>query len=52
MLRLYSDGTGATFDDYFVDDFALGCTGVDSDGDGIPVPADCDDADPGLTFEC
>ncbi len=44
QLRLRSTGGGTGTDDFFVDDFAFGCS-PDGDGDGSPVVFDCDDGD-------
>ncbi|MBX2796530.1 MAG: hypothetical protein KTR31_02640 [Myxococcales bacterium] len=37
---------------FYVDDFVLGCTNVDGDGDGFPSAADCDDDDADLWASC
>jgi len=51
-VRLVSVGSGANFDDYFVDDFGVFCAGADLDNDGFYSPQDCDDSDPAHWFDC
>jgi len=41
-LRLVGDANFANGDNFFVDDFYLGCDPTDGDGDGVVDPIDCD----------
>jgi len=47
-IRLYSHSAQTVF----VDQVFVSCDGPDADGDGWPLPADCDDANPDLWFTC
>ncbi len=51
QLRLVSVGTAAS-DDFFVDDFFIGCPGADLDGDGRYEMNDCDDNDAAHWSDC
>ena len=51
-VRLVSAGSGAGFDDYFIDDFGVFCAGPDQDNDGYFGPMDCDDSDPAHWSDC
>lgn len=39
-------------DDFYIDDFGVGCSGVDADGDGFPPVIDCDDTTAAHWFDC
>jgi len=50
-VRLSSMGDAAATDDFYVDDFLVGCP-VDLDADGFGEQVDCDDADPLHWVDC
>ena len=39
-------------DDYYIDNFSIGCSGPDGDGDGYPSALDCDDTDGNQWASC
>ena len=43
--------TGVGTDDFYLDDFGVGCT-IDADADGFPSIVDCDDNDDAHWFDC
>ena len=51
QIRLETTSTSID-DDFYVDDFAVGCTGPDLDGDGFPSALDCDEGDAAHWADC
>ena len=51
-VRIRNLGLATATDAYLVDDFFVGCSGVDGDQDGFGTDVDCDDADPQLWSAC
>ncbi len=46
------NGGGDRGDDFYIDDFGVGCSEVDLDGDGFPGVVDCDNGDDRHWFDC
>ena len=51
-FRFSSDGSGANFDDFFIDDFSVRCLGTDSDQDGVLDSDDCAPNDAAHWADC
>ena len=52
QIRLISNGSGVGFDNFFVDEFFLGCDNIDADGDLFPDFLDCAPYDPAHWSDC